>query len=919
MKSKLPALLLLSAALFAPGIMKAQSLLVNNYLKENPHAESGEALASEKGKEVEKSNIGMVEHKISGTVKDEAGNPLPAASVKVKNSNAGTTTNAAGAYSLTLPGEGNGVLEISSVGFVSKEVPVQGRSVVDIVLVADVQAQVLEETVVVGYQRIKTKYITGSVATVSANELSVTPTTQLSNALAGRLPGVYVSQSSGAPGTSSNVRVGAPTSWNTSPPIYVIDGVVLDKRAFDQLSMNEISDINVLKDAAAASIYGSRSSNGVILVTTKSGVAGKPVVQINSSYSFEKPTFDDEVLSDHESHILNNVYWQKQTGTNWFGEDEIKMFEEKGYSTNYLDYLYRNPTSKSTALSVSGGNKIIQFYLGGSFDKNTGFLDNMDFSKYNIRAKVTASLTKNLEIGLNLSTDGNHRHQFNASTTDVRDWYGRLKYLFYYIPITIDGNLVSTRWLHNLPGLVNGGGGYMSDKNQGMNALFHMKYDVPFIKGLSLTGKYSRNTTDNFVKVFFKKQVEYNYGRTGSTGKVVTNELLGKVKSPWPSRESLSNALTKNSSYQFNGQLSYVKEFGEHSIDAVALYEQYDMGSNNFWLARYDFPLIVKDQFFATSDNAVNSIGTGSENYVGRESFVGSVNYRFKDRYLLSSSLRGDGSMLFAPGKRWGYFPSVAAGWLVSEESFFRDALPAIRYFKIRVSLGYTGNDAIGGWQWQEAYYGSGQYFLGSSNQNIIRYGGIINKDLTWEKSRSVNYGIDMLTTSNVGLQLNYWKRHTNDILGARIITLPTTFGGTLPAENYGKVNSQGFEVAATYDNNWGNFKYGIRANFSYATNKVIKADFAPNGLEVDNPNGKTLGYIATYKSTGIIRTQKELDALPAGYTILGRVPVLGSLNYEDISGLDGTPDGRIDTYDRQVISKYGAGNIPYSAGSILI
>jgi TonB-linked SusC/RagA family outer membrane protein len=902
-------LLMTCTLLLVPGFTEANHSSAHYFRELHPReiVKGGEWIGENKVKKPQR--------EIQGRITDESNEAMPGVTVKLKGKDVGTITNEEGRYVLTIPDEGDEILQISFLGFTEQNISVLSKSVIDVILVSDPNGKLLDEMVVVGYQQVKAKYVTGSVSSVSVAELSAVPTTQLSNAIAGRFPGVYISQATGAPGAGSSIRIGAANSWNASPPIYVIDGVVMNKQAFDQLSMNEVSEISVLKDAASAAIYGARSTNGVILVTTKSGSAGKPVVQINSSYSFEKPTFDDEVLSDNESHRLNNVYWNKQTGTNWFGEDEIEMFEKLGYSTNYLDYLYRNPSTMTTSLSASGGKENIQFYLGGSFDKNKGFLDNMDFSKYNLRAKVTASLTKNLEVGINMSTDNNNRRQFNSSSPDVSDWYGRLKYLFYYIPIKIDDNFVSTRWLHNLPGLVNGNGGYVSDKKENINALLHMKYNVPFVQGLSVTGKLSRNSTNNFIKGYFIKQEEYDYGRTGSTGKVVTTELLGKVKSGWPSREYLANTLTKSHSYQFNGQLAYAREFGDHSIDAVAIYEQFDMGTNNFSLTRYDFPLVIKDQFFATSANAINSVGSGYENYVGRKSYVGSAQYRFKEKYLLSASLRGDGSMLFAPDKRWGYFPSVSAGWIVSEEAFFKQAMPAVRYFKLRGSLGYTGNDAIGGFQWQEAYYGGGQYFLGGSNQNIINYGGIINKNLTWEKSRSFNYGVDLLTTSNIGLQLNYWTRHTYDILGSRIITMPTSFGGVLPAENYGAMDSKGFEMALTYGNKVGDFKYNFSGNFSFVTNKVVKADFASNGLDVDNPNGKPLGYIPTYKSTGIIRTQQELDALPAGYTILGRAPVLGSLNYEDISGFDGKPDGRIDNYDRQVISKYGMGNIPYTAG----
>lgn len=849
---------------------------------------------------------------VTGNITDEKGEPIIGANVIEKGTPGnGTVTDVNGNFSLRIALDA--ILQVSYLGYHPQEIPTKGKSNFNIVLQEDTKD--LDEIVVVGYAKMKKKDLTGSVATIKAEDLPSISVSKLSNILAGRLSGVYVTQNTGVPGVASRIRIRSRSSWNTSEPLFVIDGIIRGKEAFDMLDMNEVNDITVLKDAASAAIYGARSANGVILVSTKSGQEGKPTIMINSNYSIESPTTKPEFLSAHESMLINNVFWQKQTGQNWFGLDEIKMLDEGKYDYNYLDYLFRNPVSKNISASISGGTNNVRYYFGGSFNNNSGFLPNLNYKKYNIRANTEASITENLTVGLNLSTNYGQNHSFNHDYEDLGDWYGRLETFFFYIPIEIDGKLVNTKWSSSIASIVSGEDGYMDNQEKGLDALLNLKYNIPFIKGLSFKAVYSFNNVNNFGKRFWKKADVYDFETKGSTGKVYTNNFIGQSKSTSPTREFLENSANKTQSYQYNLQLSYAHQFGEHSIDAMAIYEQSDWGSSSFHLRKYDFPLIVKDQFFATSPNRINSDGHGNENFIGRSSYIGSANYKYKDRYLLSATLRADGSMLFAPGYRWGYFPSVSGAWVISQEPFFNHKFPLFLLFKIRGSLGWTGNDAVGGWQWQEVYYNAGQQFFGTSNQNFIKSGGIVNKKLTWEKSRAHNVGIDILTTHKLGLTLDYWGRYTYDILGSRIITLPTTFGARMPDENYGIVNSFGFESELSYNFNFGDLKFDTGVKFAYSDTKVKKRDYSPGALEVDIPVGKPLGYTATLVSTGIIRTQEELDALPKGYTINGAKPVLGCLNYEDVSGVEGVPDGKIDHYDRQIISKYNQATAPFSGG----
>jgi TonB-linked SusC/RagA family outer membrane protein len=340
--------------------------------------------------------------------------------------------------------------------------------------------------------------------------------------------------------------------------------------------------------------------------------------------------------------------------------------------------------------------------------------------------------------------------------------------------------------------------------------------------------------------------------------------------------------------------------------------------------------LFPTDQFFAASGDTRDWRNGGSETQDGRLSYIFRVGYDYDGKYLLSASMRRDGSVKFAPDQRWGNFPSLSAGWVISKEEFYNNSkLPGIIDFaKIRVSFGSNGFDDpedrnIRKWLWLDQYnISSSSYYLGTSGTAAPRltYSGIPIANLTWEKSNSFDVGLDLTLFKKFNFTADFWKRHTYDILGSRILAIPTEFGGALPAENYAIVDSRGLELELGYRHSFTNdFSISVRGNFSVATNKVIKRDVAANAIDVDNPNGKTLGYGTGYVYSGILRTQADIDALPAGFTYFGATPTLGSAKFEDISGVSGKPDGKVDSYDRVVLGKYfGSNAAPYSAGLLL-
>ncbi|MBV8253157.1 MAG: TonB-dependent receptor [Chitinophaga sp.] len=861
---------------------------------------------------------------VKGIVTDSTGAPMPGATISQEgNIKVGTITNGEGRFELNVPSGSR--LKITMSGF-RPAFAVASNSLLTITLHQAITD--LSDFVVVGYGTQKKAKMTSAVSSMNAKDIQLVPTTNLSNALAGRMSGVFISSPTGTPGIGSKVKVRSASSFSNSAvePLYVIDGIVRDKTSFDALDPNEVADITILKDASSAAIYGSRSSNGAILVTTKKGKSGKAMINFNATYNTQRVGTLPEYMPVKDGLNLTKAV------NGGLSDEEINwVLKNNPNGDNYYKAAYTNPNSQRYALSVSGGDEKIRAYVGGSYVSENGFLPQVNYKKFNLRGNVEANLVKNLTLGLNLSTSYGTRSRFNFTydwgSDDLNNLWGKLLYWDVFATPYINGKPNNPGWLGN-PIEMMRNGGYWHNNNQQVDALITAEYKIPSVKGLSIKATYSKNFDNSFVKTFAKKQTLYNFKKTGPNGLIYTDTLIGQVLSGDPGTPYLGNSYERTNNYQLNTQINYDRTFGKHTIGGLFVYEQFEGYFNNFGLTRYNFPLMAKDQFLYTSANNADWSTGGYESESGRLSYIGRINYDYDAKYLFTASARRDGSTNFAPNKRWGWFPSVSGGWVISKEAFFSESKigQAVDFLKLRGSYASTGNDVLdkddpnSRWRWMEQYIISGSsYFLGANGGSVpgLRYGGLPNSNLTWEKSNTTGVGVDATVFKNIRFSFDYWKRRSYDILGSRVLAVPYEFGATLPPENYGKVNSNGIELELGYSNNIGkNFSYNVKGVFTYATNKVILKDVAANTQDYANPNGKTLSYGTGYQALGIIRTQKDLDKLPAGYTINGVAPALGDMLFADVSGPNGKPDNKVDSYDKVVLGKYfGADNAPIAYG----
>jgi TonB-linked SusC/RagA family outer membrane protein len=852
---------------------------------------------------------------VKGSVIDKV-QKSPLAGVTVKQVGGKGQTIAAdanGNFEITVPQ--NSRLTITMTGYQSTTVLVTSRQ---LNIEMEMAAKELEDLVVVGYGTQKKASLTTAVTSVNTREMSNIATSNLSNVLAGRASGVYVQTGTGIPGKSSSVRVRSASSWNAAPPLFVIDGILRDQTAFDALDPNQIENLTILKDAASTAIYGSRASNGVLLVTTKTGKKGKPQVQFNSVWGvYSKPAIQFQYMPLLKAADIVNSLFAPEVKYNDFDKQWIAQHNPDGKI--YFNEGYQNPFTQKYGLNISGGSDDITYFIGGNYYDEKGFLPQMHYDKYNLRGNIVTRLNKDLSVGLNLNVNNGNQHAFAGGLGNAGDLSGFYEKLFYLgggtAPSYIDGKPVDPNWLGGNGIEVMRNGGYNKNTDQQIDALLTAEYKVPFIKGLALKMVYSKNYDNSFSKAFAQKHTLYKFKPDSrSKAGVLTDTVTGTVESGLPTTPFVQNTNGKTSSYQLNGMLTYDKRFGEHSLNVLAAYEQAEGYYTYSSIYKQNFPYYVTDQFPFTSPASGDVLASGYEAYLpARVSYIGRVNYDFAGKYLASVAVREDGSSNFAKDKRWGLFPSASAAWVLSRESFFEnlDRKSFVDLLKLRMSYGTTGNDPSFNWLWKELYNASTTTFAVGDpvvNSSILAYNGISNPNYTWETSKAFNLGVDFNFRKHWNFTAEFWSKKTYDILGKRILTLPIEFGANFPPENYGKMNAKGLEVELSYlrAKLFKGFEMNVSANVGLATTEVVQIDAPANSLAAENPNGKPLNALVGYHATGVIRTQNDLNTLPAGYTIFGAKPELGMMNFEDVSGPNGKPDGIIDNYDKVVLAKYG-------------
>ena len=702
--------------------------------------------------------------RVSGKVTDaETGAGMAGVNITVRGTAVGTISDAEGNYSLSVS-DRNATLAFSFIGYVTREIALNGRTALDVALTGEVRG--LDEVVVVGYGTQKKASVTGALTFMKSAEVERINVPNLSNALAGRMSGVFVNQVTGAPGYAAKIRVRSVNTWKSTgnDPLYVIDGIISDKRSFDALDFSQVDNITVLKDAASGAIYGARAANGVILVTTKTGLAGKFKLDYSYSYSFDRPSKIPQYVDAKDMVILANASRTYRGLAPMYDAEEVAWFTANDPGRRWYTDAYVNPTLQRHAITASGGTEKIRYFLGASNFDQTAFIKNASYGKYNLRSNIDVNFTKNLSGVFNISYSQGTKKRFvmqeDLSGFDITETFGNLwgrllYYLPYTAPKTADGHYINPGWIGNpLAFIEEGGTNTRVERN--VNLLLGLTYKIPVVEGLSVSARYSPNYEGMTMKHYEKKTTLYNVVKKGTNSMIYTDEITGSIKSSYPNKERLAKIQEATSSYQLNFSVNFTRTFGDHNIDAVLVYEQAEGDYDYFYGVREGFPLVYKDQFWATSAERADSYVSGSEAETGRASYIGRIAYNYGEKYFVNFTTRRDGSMLFAPDYRWGTFPSVSAGWVISKENFF--TVDQIEFLKLRGSWGLAGNDAVGGWKWSETFSTSGTNLFGTTGQPRVTYGGIVNKNLTWEKTSEWNFGLDSRLLNGILFSAEYYK-----------------------------------------------------------------------------------------------------------------------------------------------------------------
>jgi TonB-linked SusC/RagA family outer membrane protein len=825
--------------------------------------------------------------RITGTVTDEQGEPVIGANVKEKGTTNGITTDADGRFSLNV--SESAVLQISYIGYITREIPVNNQSNLAVIMSEDLQS--LEEVVVVGYGTQKRANITGAVSTVSSKELVKAPLPNITQSLSGRLPGLVSKQNSGEPGNDQayiSIR-------GFGGALVIVDGV---ESTLNYLDQNEIESVTILKDASAA-IYGARAGNGVILITTKRGGQTKPIVNINSSLAFQGYTSYPRAMDAahyvelHREAQLNSG--TPETGIR-FSEEAVRKWQEgiePGYQgTDWWSVVMNeySPLQQHNA-SLSGGNERVKYFTFLGYTGQTGMYKSGDnqLDRYNIRSNVDGKVNKYLTVGFDISymksdLKGLRRNQENI-------WQDLYEHQPVYMSALPDPDKVPyAGQVSSIIASTNRGiSGYNDVNNNQLSTTVAVKLDFPWVEGLYLKGlfNYKYDTREN--KIWEKAYNMYEYEPVSGN----------YVEHPSPFQTSLNESFSRFETLSGQISLNYDRTFvDDHQFSALFLTELIDYNEKWISAGRAGYITDAMDYLFAGGADMQYSDGRAAES--GRISYVGRINYAYKSKYLLETTMRYDGSPKFPKDGRWGFFPSISVGWRLSEELFIRDNIKWIDNLKFRASFSSTGYDGIGAFQYLTGYSFANRYIVNNTVRNGLVSTGLANPNITWEEMTIYNIGLDfsLLKNSLYG-EMDVFYRDRSNILANRIGSLPNTFGATLPLENINSMNSRGFDFQLGYRYKWRDLAYDVSANISWTRSKwghYEEPDYTdPADIRINKASGNRINRIFGYKSDGLFTSQEEIDSHDLDQDSQGNATIkIGDVKYIDIE-----KDGVLDWKDR--------------------
>ena len=851
---------------------------------------------------------------VSGQVIDSTNSSsLKGVSVIVAGTQKGTLTNTLGNFSISvLP---NATLTFQHVGYLPQSINVAGQSNINIVLSRVDEG--LGEVVVVGYGTQRKVNLTGSVGTVKAEELgAASNVASASNALAGRLAGLVSLQSSGQPGYD-----GAGLSIRGfGSALIIVDGV---ETPFNAIDVNQIESVSILKDGSA-SVFGSRAGNGVILVTMKRGYNSKPVISISSAYTAQSVTNQPTGVTSWEFAELSreahlNAGFPESTVP--FTTEQIKKYRSQtdpNYpNTNWYDYLVRDRAPQwQNSLGIRGGSDKIKYYgYIGVLDQETMFKFNGGgYKRYNFQSNIDAKILDNLSLRIDVAGNIESKLQSASGYGQGGDnptggaftaiWQSQPIY-----PATLPdpSKVPSNR--------VGGGGqghimtnldriGYADDKSQNFRGTAVLDYQFNLIKGLSAKAFFNANQFYNINRYFLRPRDLYYYDYTSD--KYTSAGGVGKASL------QVNNNQASVITQQYS--LNYDRKFGDnHHLNILGLYETIEQRNNTTSAKRSGFLTPAIEQLFGGDPASMEAYGSAGE--MGRKSYLSRLNYSFKDKYLLESSIRADATAKFDKDYRWGYFPSVSAGWVISKENFMRK-VSSLDLLKLRASYGKSGNDGVGNFQYLSGYQLSafpfgGSYGFGAGNiLPTLVTTGLANPKLTWEEITIYNAGIDF---SFRGRKLygsfDVFYRTRTGIPATRLSSLPSTFGSDLPPENLNSLNDRGFELELGTQGSIGEIRYNVRGTLS---NTVSRWDHFEEPVFTDpdqertfKRSGRRTDVRYGYLSDGLFATQKDIVDLPFDQDTRGNVSLRpGDIRFKDINA-----DGKLDWKDQVEIGK---GNVPH-------
>lgn len=834
---------------------------------------------------------------VSGRVFDSHGVALEGVSIRVKGENIRTFSDSTGWFHINAPGTAI-ALQFSYLRYPIKEIITGSANSLNVVI--STPESELNEVVVVGYGTQKKSSLLGSIATVGSVDIQKVQATNLSQAIVGKLPGIITRQESGLPGSDqSDIYVRGFSSLNNNAPLILVDGV---ERSMNTLDPNEVESVTILKDAASAAVYGVRGSNGVILVTTKKGNNAKPTFTYSGSYTLSTNTRMPEYLNG-EGFVKWYNYADEINGRTHTFPDAIVNKVTNGDpdgiygNTNWLNKMLKSytPTLQNN-ISLRGGNKSLNYFASLGYLDQNGIIKGVDYSRYNLRTNIEAIVTNDFSIDVNIAGNIAYGHSPQISNFDANgnsvttNLMNQIITAHPYLnPQTKDGKYITSSLLPgDNPLAARDLSGYNNYDNTGVQSSLTLQYKVHWIPGLvaKVVGSYDRNYNHN--KSFYKPYTLWTVNPTQ------TSTTLNETASPYGTLAILSESYAQSYRWTMQEYLTYDRTFNKHTIGALILGEQSSYYYTGLGASAQNFDLTDLSQFGFAKDNPNKP--TGSESTTNRIGYVSRINYIYNNKYLAEFSGRIDASTNFPQNNRYGFFPSFSAGWRISQEEFFKKLNTPISNLKLTASYGILGNDVTTGTYDYLSFMtlsSSPVANIGGVNVNGLLPTSFPNRNLTWEKAKTTNIGLQVeLWNGLLSADFSGFYKVNSNILTTVSSTYPPSLGGYYPSTvNSGEVDNRGFELVLGHKNKINKFSYNVTGSISWSHNRILNMDQSANLPEYQSLIGKSMGAKTGLIALGLFKTDAEAKTSP----VVSTTAEAGDIKYKDING-----DGKI-TYDQDV------------------